>query len=153
MCVHGKFLVHAPFKHGNGREPRKLHNTVQQHLRALKSIGYEPSGPFIKSTLELKLDQSTMFEWQKHSQKSTGVPHYQDLLKFLNLWAQASESYLADHGKKSRYEMSNVKKVSTNSGIVASFTASLESSSSRCILCKPEKHPVCLSPNQDMMKG
>jgi hypothetical protein len=126
-------LEAAPLKDGNGRELRKLHDTVQQHLRALKSMGYEPSGPFITSTLELKLDQSTMFEWQKHSQKSAGVPHYQDLLEFLNLRAQASESSLTDHGKKPRHEMSNVKKISTNSGLVASFATSSESSSSQCV--------------------
>ena len=59
-----------------GREICKLHDTVLQHLRALKSMGYESSGPFITSAL-------TMFEWQKHSQNSEGVPHYQDLLDFL----------------------------------------------------------------------
>ena len=51
---------------------------------SMKSMGYESSGPFITSTLELKLDQSTLFEWQKNSQKSTGVPHYRDL-EFFNL--------------------------------------------------------------------
>ena len=119
---------------------------MQQHLRALKSMGYEPSGQFITSTLELKLDQSTMFEWQKHSQKSTGVPHYQDLLEFFNLRAEASESSLTDHPKMSWHETSNVKRISTNSGILASFTASSEPSSSQCILCKLEKHPLYACP-------
>ena len=72
-------------KEGTGRELRRLHDTVQQHLRALKAMDYEPSGPFITSTLELKLDPNTMFEWQKHSQRSAAVPHYQDLLEFINL--------------------------------------------------------------------
>ena len=66
----------------------------------LKSMGYEPSGPFITSTLELKLDQATVFEWQKHSHKSVGVPHYQDLLDFLNLRAQATESTITDGSNK-----------------------------------------------------
>ena len=56
-----------------------------QHLRALKAMDYEPSGPFITSILELKLDTTTMFEWQKHSQSSTEVPHYQHLLEFIDL--------------------------------------------------------------------
>ena len=38
---------------------RKLYDIIQQHLRALKGMSYEPSGP---STVELKLDQNTMFE-------------------------------------------------------------------------------------------
>jgi hypothetical protein len=40
----------------DGRELHRLHDTVQQHLRALKAMDYEPSGPFITSALELKLD-------------------------------------------------------------------------------------------------
>ena len=55
-------------------------------------MGYEPSGPFITSVLEVKLDTSTMFEWQRHSQESTDVPNYSALLKFLNLQVQASET-------------------------------------------------------------
>ena len=42
---------------GTGKELRHLHNTVQQHLRALAAMDYEPSGPFITSVLELKLGQ------------------------------------------------------------------------------------------------
>ena len=52
----------------------------------------EPSGSFITSVIELKLDTTIMFEWQKHSQTATSVPHYQALLDFINLWAQASET-------------------------------------------------------------
>ena len=46
--------------------------------------------------MELKLDPSTMFEWQKCSQKSADVPHYSELLEVLNLCAQASETYTSD---------------------------------------------------------
>ena len=84
--THVKMILEAPsLKKGTGKELRRLHNTVQQHLCALKAMDYEPSGPFITSMLELKLDPNTMFEWQKHSQSSTAVPHYQDLLEFVNL--------------------------------------------------------------------
>jgi len=41
---------------------------MQQHIRALKAMGCEPSGPFLTSLLELKLDVDTSFEWQKYSQ-------------------------------------------------------------------------------------
>ena len=87
-------------KDGRGKKLRRLHDTVQQHLRALRSMGYEPSGPFITSVLELKLDTNTMFEWQKHSQDCVDVPHYQELLKFIDLRAQASESSVSDTSKK-----------------------------------------------------
>ena len=106
-------------------------------------MGYEPSGPFITSTLELKLDQSTMFEWQKHSQKSSGVPHYQDL-DFLNLRAQASESSLTDHISKK--PMSSFRRVSTNGGFITPSSANSDPSSSTCIVCKPEKHPLYTCP-------
>ena len=86
----------ASLKDGNGKELRHLHDVLQQHLRALKSMDHEPSGSFITSMIELKLDQSTMFEWQKFSQKSTDVPHYNELLGFLNLHAQACETCTSD---------------------------------------------------------
>ena len=52
-------LEAPPLKDGSGKELRGLHNIVQQHLRALKTVDYEPSGPFITSILELKLDAYT----------------------------------------------------------------------------------------------
>ena len=80
-----RILDVPPLKQGSGRELHYLHNTVQQHLRALKSLVYEPSGLFITSVLELKLNAGTMFEWQKHTKISTDVPHFNDLLEFVNL--------------------------------------------------------------------
>ena len=53
-------LEAAPLKEGGGRELRRLHDTVQQHLRALKAMVYEPYGPFIMPILELKLDTNTV---------------------------------------------------------------------------------------------
>ena len=49
-----------------------------------------PLGLFITSVLELKLDDNTSFEWQKFSQDLPDFTHYDKLLSFLNLWAQAS---------------------------------------------------------------
>ena len=85
-------MLLAALKDGNGKEVRHLYDTVQQHLRALKALGNEPSGPFITSMLELKLDTNIAFEWHKYSQDSEEVPHYSKLLEFLNLKAQASEA-------------------------------------------------------------
>ena len=77
--THVKMILDAAaLKEGTGKELRHLHDAVQQHLRALKAMDYEPSGPFITSILELKLDTSTRFEWQKHSQGSSEVPPYQE---------------------------------------------------------------------------
>ncbi len=69
----------TPLREGNGKELQRLHDTILQHLRDLKAMGYEPSGPFITSALELKLDTNTIFEWQKSSQDAAEVPHYQKL--------------------------------------------------------------------------
>ena len=86
-------ILEAPLlKEGSGKELRCLHDSVQQHLRALKAMECELPGSFITSILKLKLDQDTMFEWQKCSHESTTVPHYSKLLDFINLCAQASES-------------------------------------------------------------
>ena len=52
----------------------------------------DPTGSFITALLELKLDKNTMFEWQKASQESKKTPHYDDLLNFLDLRAQASKT-------------------------------------------------------------
>ena len=79
-------------KDGNGKELRRLHDSLIQHLRALKAMDYEPSGPFVTSLIELKFDSTTAFEWHRHTQDQSGVPHYNELLKFLDLRAQASES-------------------------------------------------------------
>ena len=136
-------LEAAPLKDGTGKELRKLHDTIQQHLRALKGMGHEPSGPFITSTIELKLDQNTMFEWQKHSQKCESIPPYQDLLKFLNLRAQATESSLVDHSnKRVRHDTPQSRKNLTSSGSVVSYAASTESTPNKCVVCKSEKHPL-----------
>ena len=50
--------------------------------------------------LELKLNQATLFEWQRHSQDSKGTPQYSVLLEFLDLRVQAFES--ANHESDKR---------------------------------------------------
>lgn len=67
--THVKMILDAPqVRDGSGKEIRRLHDIVQQHIHALTSLGEEPSPPFITSIIELKLDSTTMFEWQRHSQ-------------------------------------------------------------------------------------
>ena len=91
--THIKVILEAPkVKDGTGKELRRLHDEVQQHLRALRSMGYEPSGAIITSILELKLDPTTLFEWQRESKTSTSVPHFSELMQFIDLRAQASET-------------------------------------------------------------
>ena len=139
--AHVKMIVEAPsLKDGNGREIRHLHNTVQQHFRALKAMDYDPSGPFITSVFEFKLDANTMFEWQKHSHDMTQVPHYQDLLDLLNLRAQASETSISEQ-KKPRSEINTSKRLTTPGKPITSFTSTTHPVSSY-IMCKSERHPL-----------
>ena len=64
--THVRTILEAPtLKTGEVKEIRRLHDTVLQHIRALKAMGCEPSGPFITFVIELKLDTTTMFEWAK----------------------------------------------------------------------------------------
>ena len=93
----------------------------------LRAMGHELSDPFITSTLELKLDTNTMFEWQKYIQDSVDVPHYRKLLEFIHLRAQGSEA-----------------PSQTTKG---SFTAStMDSTSQNCVICKSHKHPLYACP-------
>ena len=89
--VHAILDTH-PLKDGNGKELRRLHDTLSQHLRALRAMDCEPSGPFVTSAIELKFDETTMFEWQKHTHEAVNVPHFSSLLDFINMRAQATES-------------------------------------------------------------
>ena len=139
--MHVRTILEAPaLKDGSGKELRHLHDTVQQHLRALKVMEYEPSGPFITSVL--KLDVNTMFEWQKHSQDTTDVPHYTKLLEFINLRAQASEATVSGHKGPQRSESQYTKRNPPSSKPVESFTASAADSTTNCVLCKTDKHPL-----------
>ena len=65
----------------------------------------EPLGPFLTSVIELKLDTTTMFKWQKHSQDASSMPHYLDLLEFINLHPQASETSTPEGKKLSKGEI------------------------------------------------
>ena len=62
----------------------------------------------------------------------TDVPHFQDILEFINLRARASEATF----KQAPRVETPLKKIPTN------FAANAESFSSQCVLCKPEKHSL-----------
>ena len=109
-------------------------------------MDYEPSGQLITSVLELKLDTATMFEWQKHSQSSTEVPHYQDLLEFIDLRAQASETSTVEQAKGSSRTESSLPNKSTipNRPQLTSFITSTSGhTGNNCVACNDcSKHPL-----------
>ena len=134
--MHVKCILDSPpLKEGSGRELRRLHDTVQQHIRALKALGHEPSGSFITSVIELKLDTNTMFEWQKYSHDESDVPHYNQLLTFIDHRAQASEASLPPQRKHEPFYKKPVPRTAH------SYTANTEVGNT-CICCKAEKHPL-----------
>ena len=52
--MHVRKIMDIPrMREGSGKEIRQLHDTASQHLRALRTMGHEPSGSFITSLLEL----------------------------------------------------------------------------------------------------
>lgn len=147
--AHVRMIVDAPpLKEGSGKELRRLHDTLQQHLRALKSMKHEPDGSFITSIVELKLDPDTMFEWSKHSQdKTEEVPHYMDILEFIDLRAQASESSLPASTKKLvKGDPPSSKRSPGFSRTVTTFATNSHSVGGHCVLCVSEQHPLYVCP-------
>ena len=115
-------------KEGSGKKLHSLHDVAQQHLQALKAMKkYEPSGLFITSLIELKQDTNTMFEWQKFSQESDSMPHYDDLA-FINLRAQASETIATE----SKSKFASKKPNQQTNRAVTSFAAS--ANDSECLM-------------------
>ena len=140
---HVKTILDIPvIKEGNGRELRRLHDTLQQHLRALDAADCEPLSRFITSMIQLKLDQNTLFEWQKHTQSVPDVPHFNEILEFIDLRARASESTST---KRPQRMESSSKKVSGNAATVTGSDSNSHSNS-HCTLCRPEKHPLYYCP-------
>lgn len=93
------------------------------------------------SILELTLNSTTMFEWQGHSQESAEVPPYTNLLDFLCLPAQASETHHSEVKKFSGSEVQTHKKESHVKSI-ASFVGNTSTSAVNYILCENDKHPL-----------
>ena len=136
-----KIVDCPPLKDGNGKELRRLHDIVRQHLRALKAMDCDPSNPFVTSIIKLKLDPNTMFEWQKYSQEQLDVPHYQTILDFIDLRVQASESFVTESRKKhGREELKHIQRPITSYATSARFTNT--SSCPPCLLCNPDRHPL-----------
>jgi hypothetical protein len=139
--THVKMIIDAPpVRDGNGKELRRLHDVIQQHIRALKAMEQEPSPSFITSIIELKLDPSTMFEWQRQSQSHNSVPHYDEILAFLDARAQASEITCI----KRKPDPPTSKKPWACKPI-NTFAANCESNKG-CAACKADNHPLYSCP-------
>lgn len=82
-----------------------------------------------------------MFEWQQHTHSQNDVPHYSDMLEFLDSRSQASEVSILP--KKPFRNSVQTKKLSPHTKLVSSLPANCDISGSQCPLCKTEKHPLC----------
>ena len=131
MCT----IVEPPsLEDGSSKELRSLNNILAQHLQALKVMEYEPS-PFITSLIEMKLDQATAFRWQRHIQGTSKVPHYSELLKFLDLQARASESTTREGVKRSAQSMPHKANVQLK-------PVYLSNTINSCTVCGGKMHPL-----------
>ncbi len=92
----------------------------------------------------IELDVNTMFEWQHHSQLSHKVPHYKDLLEYINLSTQVSKFLCQTLGRRS-LKVEAPKKSFSNQKSIDSFADSTDSSC-LCVVCKSEKHPLYARP-------
>ena len=89
--------------------------------------------------LELKLNKETMFEWQKAGQDSRKIPHHDDLLRFLDLQAQASETCASEPKRHNPLGKPSPKSATA---FMANTAESIPNSS----LCKTQRHPLYICP-------
>ncbi len=131
--THARKIHEAPsLKDGSGKEIRRLHDSVPQHLRALKAMGEEPSGAFITSILELKLDQATMF---RGPVRTLPVSHITKRYLSFSI-SDPKTCSLTQERRGGRFEHKKAyTKISAHAGNVSEPTGN-------CVACKVEKHPL-----------
>ena len=135
--AHVRAIVDVPVrKEGSSKDLRHLHDVCNQHMRGLKTMAYDPSGSFITSLIETKLDRSTMFEWQKHTQENLDVPHYLEILEFFDLQVRAaSRTVVCDSPKLHSQSVHHKSSTQVRTAYVPRVDTT-------CILCGVRKHPL-----------
>ena len=134
--VHVRAIVEAPaVKDDSGKELQCLHDGCSQYLRALKVMKCEPYEAFITSLTEMKVDESTMFERQRHSQNQPDMPHYMEILEFINLCARMSEITLCGGQKRHSLTVPSTKPMQAGSYVTSVPPA-------RCVV----QVSICYSP-------
>ena len=107
----------------------RLHDHLQQHIRALKVSGDYSIDTYLTVATELKLYEDTRLRWTEHSSKCEKTPPCKELLEFLDVQAQHHESVA--HSVQSAQRPKATPK--------AAYTAG---SDNRCVACKKETHPL-----------
>ena len=127
-------IINVPsLKEGNGNEIRCLHDVQLQHYRALKAMNEDKFETLLTGMIELKLDPTTMKDWQRSTRENKEVSPIEDLLDFLDLQARETENSVR-HLVKKRTTASNPGKRTTKS-----YMASVEDA---CVVCKNDYHPL-----------
>ena len=116
-------------KNGNGQELRRLHDHLQQHVRALRVSGEYDLDSYITATMELKLDDNTLLKWNEHSSKCERTPPIDEFLGFLDILARHHEG------------VAHSTRCVTKSK-VAQRAAYSAGSDSPCVACKRDAHPL-----------
>uniref|UniRef100_A0A1X7TFI7 DUF5641 domain-containing protein n=1 Tax=Amphimedon queenslandica TaxID=400682 RepID=A0A1X7TFI7_AMPQE len=80
-----------------------------------------------------------MFKWQRHSQSQNDIPHFQELLDFIDRRAQASEVSRSHLPHKTKNEGPLFQKKPQPKQVPA-FPSTTTNLQSDCVLCKTEKH-------------
>ena len=118
--THVQLILDTPLKEGNGRELRKLHDTIhdtiQQHYSTARSC---PRNPWMWTTWKVHYrcwHSLRMAETQPNCNE-----HYQELLDFIDMRAQALEVSCASHKTFKRH-------------------------ATHATRCKTEKHPLYVCP-------
>jgi len=81
------------------------------------------------------LDKEIMFEWQRASQGEKATPHYDDLLKFIDLRAQVSETSSNEPKRQYVPKRPFIKHSTT-------LMANVTDAEAHCPLCTDVKHPL-----------
>ena len=126
-------LEAAPLKEGSAKELRLLHDTLNQHLRALKAMEHDCFETFITAAAELKFNQVAMCERQKFSCECESVPLYTALLKFLDVEARGPKNTVGGD------ECRRLVVTSGNKTIWRSYAVNIDDT---CMGCKKANHPL-----------
>ena len=130
-----------PLKDGSSAELRKLHDTLQHHLRSLKAMERLDLERFITALGESKLDDLTMVEWQKSTQSEKDVSDYHKFLEFLDLRATATELTSHESGhRKPHLPFRKPPKFTPSDNSLKQVSAYTANTQGKCVACNGQKH-------------
>ena len=107
---------------------RRLHDHLQQHIRALRVSGDYDLDSYLTAAIELKLDENTMLKWNEHCSKCERTPPIDELLDF-------------GYPRRHHEGVVHSPRYATKSKAVQKIAYTARSDSP-CIACKKPAHPL-----------